>query len=452
MVVSRIFENINVFWKLWQLQKNFPFRPDQVKATQLRNLRRLLVHAYAKFDFYKDIMDDAGFDPCSLRHVEEIERLPVINKEMYRDFVGSVVEKNPDVYNKKYHVDGTSGSTGMPLKIYRSWGERAYLKAKFLRVLFLNGYNPFDVTYWIVSPHRILAKDSVFQKLGIMPRYSASYLDTTENMLKGYIKANPNILIGNKAQLVQMALYVKKNNIAVKRPKLCVCYAETLDANSKLAILEVFGDDNFIDTYGAIEVGNLAFQLKGNDFYFINHDTNIIELDDNGNMNQQKGYCIITDLHIRSFPVIRYELGDWLEMDKLDGLPVLKSIRGRIDDWITWKDGSRIPFHFFYEIMERRPEISQFRIIQETYDFVRVLVVPKQGENISRIETILLHDLKTEVRSDITYEIEFTDFISPDPTGKLRMVISKVSNTVSQLQNTSFANRKADVLSHETTN
>lgn len=25
MVVSRIFENVNVFWKLWQLQKNFSF-------------------------------------------------------------------------------------------------------------------------------------------------------------------------------------------------------------------------------------------------------------------------------------------------------------------------------------------------------------------------------------------------------------------------------------------
>ncbi len=113
-------------------------------------------------------------------------------------------------------------------------------------------------------------------------------------------------------------------------------------------------------------------------------------------------------------------------MEEYNGLPVIKSIRGRMDDWITWKDGSRIPFHFFYEIMERRTEIRQFRIIQEDYDLVRVVVVPKTSADKSEIERILMHDFRVEIRRDVTFQIEFIKAIHPDPTGKLRMVVSNI--------------------------
>ena len=45
-------------------------------------------------------------------------------------------------------------------------------------------------------------------------------------------------------------------------------------------------------------------------------------------------------------------MGDWLEMMELNGLSVVKVIRGRENDWVTWKDGSKTPFYFFYEVME----------------------------------------------------------------------------------------------------
>ena len=37
------------------------------------------------------------------------------------------------------YMDTTSGTTGIPLEFYRTWPERGYMIAKYLRALFLNG-------------------------------------------------------------------------------------------------------------------------------------------------------------------------------------------------------------------------------------------------------------------------------------------------------------------------
>jgi phenylacetate-CoA ligase len=115
-------------------------------------------------------------------------------------------------------------------------------------------------------------------------------------------------------------------------------------------------------------------------------------------------------------------------MSESGGLPIIKRIRGRMDDWITWKDGSIIPFHFFYEVMERRTEISQFRIIQENYDLIRVNLVLKPNVDEDQVKKILIHDLKNEIKDDVTYNTKIVESIPPDPTGKLRMVVSKITS------------------------
>ncbi len=428
MPLSKALENVNIFRKLRRLRKNFPFRPDRIKALQLKKLRDLLTYSYGRFEFYRDLMDSAGFDPHAMVELKEIERVPVVDKDMYRGFCASVVEKNPSHFRKAYHRDGTSGSTGLPLTIYRTYSERAYFKAKFLRHLFLNGYGMRDVSYSIVSPHRLVSRDSRLQRFGLVPRYMVSYLDTVENMLAGYQKWEPDILIANKSHLVQLGLHVKNERIDIRKPKLCIYMAETLDEISRSVIEEAFGAEALVENYGATECGTLGFQIAGEKYLHICHDSNIIELDDGGRINVERGNCIVTDLHIRSFPLIRYRLGDWLETEEKEGLQVIRSIRGRLDDWITWKDGSKIPFHFFYEVMERRGEILQFRIIQERYDLVRVLVVLKAGDDREHVRKMLVHDLREEVRRDVEYRIDFVDSIPPDETGKLRMVISKIKS------------------------
>lgn len=79
--------------------------------------------------------------------------------------------------------------------------------------------------------------------------------------------------------------------------------------------------------------------------------------------------------------------------------------------------------------MEKRKEISQFRIIQETYHDVTIILVESKDYNVPHVEvqTKIQEELESLFqKTDINYHFEWRDVIPFDENGKLRMLISKV--------------------------
>jgi phenylacetate-CoA ligase len=224
-----------------------------------------------------------------------------------------------------------------------------------------------------------------------------------------------------------MAQEILRNGISIKKPRYYAITSETLDENSKSIIQNVFGKDNMFEVYGAVELGGvLAFQLKGEDGLYFYHNTNFLELENSGMIDEEMGNCIITDFYIKSFPLIRYRLGDWIEMDLGQNKfnQKIKKIRGREDDWVILPDGKKIPFHYFYEIMEKRIEVVQFRIIQTSIYEITVKIVLIDGIEKDDFKRRLKEELESQISRNITFEFEFVEQILPDPNGKLRMLIS----------------------------
>ena len=427
--------NFNIFYKLKILLNNYTFPLQKIESLQFKKLKKLLNFSYNHFEFYKSLFDQAGVHPNSIKSSEELQKLPVIDKDMYREFSYSLVKKNPNFY-KKYYRDGTSGTTGKPLTIYRTWNERAYMLAKYLRPLFLNGLRYRDNTFCLPSPHRITESDSFLQKIGILRRECVAYTEPVEKMVEGFQKSQADFLYANKSQLIQMAQYIKKYNLSIKKPRMINSSGEFLDKNSKDLIEDIFGKDRLFEVYGIVECGNLAFQRIGENYFHFNHDTNIIELENDGKINKTKGRCIITDLHIFSFPMIRYKLDDWIEMEERDSLHVTTRIIGRDDDWISFRDGTKIPFHYFYEVMENKSAVRQFKFVQENFDQIKVYIYLDKNTNKETFEKQLLHDLKHKISDSIDYETIYTHQIPPDPSGKMRIIVSKIQNTENRRQKT----------------
>jgi len=424
-MLSKALLNFNIFYKLRILLKNYTFSAQKINVLQLKKLKKLLIYSYENFEFYKDLFDKAKFNPYTIKSTEDIRKLPVMDKDTYREFSYSLVKKKPDLY-EKYYKDGTSGSTGKPLTIYRTWDERAYMLAKYLRSLFLNGYRYRDITFCLPSPHRITESDSLIQKFGLLRRKCISYTEPVDKMVEGYQQSKADFLYANKSQLVQMARYIRDNNLTIKKPRMINSSGELLDINSRNIIENGFGKDRIFEVYGGVEFGNLAFQILGENYFHFNHDTNMIELEDNGKIDKTRGKCIITDLNIFSFPLIRYKLDDWIEMDDRDGLRVITKIIGRNDDWVSFRDGSRLPFHHFYEVMENKSMVRQFKFVQEKIDLINVYVTLDKAADKEEFKKQLISDLKLKISDSIDYRIIYKDQIPPDPSGKLRMLISKL--------------------------
>ena len=417
--------NIRIYAYMRRFIKEFRMSAEEIRKVQFARLKKMLCDVYESHPFYRERFDASHFDPYRMQDVQEFKKVPVLEKDDYRTFINSQIEQNGKRY-RHWYEDTTSGSTGIPLVLLRSWDERAYMLAKWMRVLALNGYHWRDVTMSLPGPGH-LRRDSIVQRFGIMRRYQVAFTDPVEKMVEMYLKVKPTVIFANKTHLVQMALYCDKHNIVLPKPRLCLSMAETMDEPSRAVIEKGFGADSLLEAYGALEISIMAWQTKGHDYLDFSHTTDYLEVLDNEGKDTNLGSCVITDFFLSSFPVIRYRLGDILELDQQNGLPVIRKIIGRQDDAIIFADGERLPWHIFAVILERQREIKQFRVIQEDYDRIRVQVVRDENADKSSLEKVILHDLHKEVRDKgIEYIIDFVDHIPSDPNGKLRLLISKV--------------------------
>ena len=422
--------NFLVLKDLIELYNNFPFNAAQVEKIQKKKLARLVKVAY-KNPFYRKRFDECGLTPKDIQTPEDLLKLPLLKKAELRDWVKSEYEKNPARF-KHWFRDSTSGSTGAPLVTYLSAHDKAYNMAAWIRMGAVQGLNPFfDSTFCLVSPHRLKKQgDSILQKFQLLKRTQVSYLASPEEMVECFNQEKPVFMYANKSQYVQMALYAQKNNVKLSPLKLYASAAETLDKQSRDLIESQFGMNRMYDTYGSTETGALAFELKGKrNQYIICHDTHIVHTLNEEGKSASSGRAVITSLYHYGFPIINYDLGDGLDIFEKDGLKYISRINGRLDDWIKFEDGEKLPFHFFYEVMEKRKEISQFRIIQETYHDVTIILVESKDYNVPHVEvqTKIQEELESLFqKTDINYHFEWRDVIPFDENGKLRMLISKV--------------------------
>jgi phenylacetate-CoA ligase len=425
MIEQRLL-NLSIYRELRKRLRSFPFSWTEIQKCQFARLKAMLNQCYESFDFYRRRFDSVGFKPKHMRSIEEMQIIPCLTKEEYRDFTSQVVSSDLARY-ANWFQDGTSGSTGLPLKIYRNRRERAYMIAKYLRALFLNGYRYHDLTFCLPSPHRLSKSDSVLQRFGYLRRISVPYTAKVEAMVDGYLRQPVDLLYANRSHLVLMAEYIKKQGIEIARPRLVCSSGEMMDEPSRKLIEEIFGAGRLFEVYGAVEFNNLAFQIIGQAGFHFNHDTNIMELEDEaGRINAKAGRCLITDLHIRSFPLIRYRLDDWIEMEEGQGAPMIKRIVGRSDDWFILPHGGKKPFHPVYEIMEKENDIRRFRFVQQAVDEIDIQLVTDARANRAAIERRLLPALDSEFFHAVRFRFHYFDALPVDEKGKLRMVVSKV--------------------------
>jgi phenylacetate-CoA ligase len=145
----------------------------------------------------------------------------------------------------------------------------------------------------------------------------------------------------------------------------------------------------------------------------------------------EAGEIIVTHLATKDFPFIRYRTGDIGVLDSEPcvcgrGLPVLKEIQGRSTDFLVAQDGTVIHGLALIYILRELPQISSFKIVQESLDLTRVWVVGEAKlcpETIARIE----QGFKDRLGQATNIAIEEMAEIPAEKSGKFRYVVSKVS-------------------------
>ena len=136
-----------------------------------KRLKTVLVSACQYVPYYRELMQSVGYDPVrDYCGPQDLLRLPITTKEVLKQKgTTAFVKEGSDLSH--CFSDATSGSTGVPLQVYRAPYEYAVHRiAKWLRVLFINGYTVHHKVMSLTSPARLEEGRSVMQRLGIMRR------------------------------------------------------------------------------------------------------------------------------------------------------------------------------------------------------------------------------------------------------------------------------------------
>ena len=410
----------------------------RMKKKQDRLVHEIMTRAY-EIPFYRQRFEETQTTPDDYHCGEDLYKFPVLYKDDLREWLDEEVRTNPERF-EFWHEAPTSGSTGQPLRIWRSPRENAAWDANWLRTMSLAGFNPFTGKT-MSRPNSLHTKseaankpDSPIQKIGILRRQLMS--DTimrrvdTQTLVDEINAYEPDYLYNHKNVLVRIAKYVKENDLYLWKPKFYSPVSEMLDEPSSILLREVFGP-GLIDAYGLAETGTCVVKLPGNDYYQINYDTHVVNTY-NADMTgpAPSGMAVVTPLMKNDLPLINYATLDRMDVFEKDGIKYVSRVQGRMNDVIHHTDGSITEWANISVIMNFTPEVVSYRFVQDVLDHLELLLVRNPEvpeEQQPAIEESLVGEL-TDLFKDpaMTMDVKWVDDIPADPNGKLRVIVSKL--------------------------
>jgi phenylacetate-CoA ligase len=246
---------------------------------------------------------------------------------------------------------------------------------------------------------------------------------------------NPEVIWSPPSYLRLIAQTIVKWGITGIRPKILICGAEMLDADTRAFIESTFGVPIF-NEYGTVDIASraIAWECERHTGFHINMDAIFLEcVDEQGEpvAPGEEGYIVATNLFRYATPMIRYRIGDvgiFSEQPCACGrqFPIIQSIVGRSDDFIVLSNGRWIsPFsamHVCYDV----PGVKRYKIVQEEHDRIIIFLEPMHKGD----------DVKAAIRANCTIlfgpqlHVEFV--IGPivhEQGKKIRTVTSKLAGS-----------------------
>ncbi|WP_022948515.1 phenylacetate--CoA ligase family protein [Methylohalobius crimeensis] len=422
---------------LAELEKTQYLSRNQLEALQLQRLKQLLQSAEAHCPWHGQRMQAAGIDPKDLTW-DKFRQLPLMTKQDARQHGREIVWRHAPGGIFPYN---TGGSTGEPLIFYfgrkrqaadaacrirarRWWGVDVGDREAFL----WGAPTELNRTDWIKSLRDRLCNQRLFNAFAMSPQHMDRYLDELERF-------RPKTLYGYASSLSLLAEHSERRGRIPDLSSLKVIYTtgEPLYPHQRELIGRIFNAP-VANEYGARDAGLIALESPTGQM-LINSEWILVEiLDDRGNPvpEGELGEVVITNLASEVQPFIRYRTGDRARRSREScrqarGLEVLDEVEGRSTDLIVRSDGTVMHALALIYVLRETPGVKQFKIVQTDFKHLLVLMVTEprswKQENATRIQ----NKLKQRLGENTTITLKYTDYISPEKSGKYRYVVSQVS-------------------------
>lgn len=415
------FRNPSVFKLYEELKASEEYNKAQLNALQFTKLKDTLIFAQKHSPFYAQKFKEISFNPATdLAGFDDIKKLPPVNKS-------DLLLYNKDIHSK-YHFrkvfkSETSGTSGQVLKFDKDEYWDSFNRASIMRGYSWHGVNIWDKNGYFWG-YNIDSREKF--KIRVLDYLQNRFrlFSYEEKSIRNFVKKlkSAKYLSGYSSMIYEVAKIINRENIDTSRFKLKMIKgtSEKIFDSYQSEVKKAFGL-KIISEYGAAESGIIAFECSHGNMH-INMEGVYAE--------EENGEIIVTNLVARSFPIIRYKLGDYVTFKSNSfkcpcGMkhPIIESVTGRVGKMIEGKN-KNYPSLTFYYVFKNLAINHQIELNYQAHQYEKgkltVLIEQRLGEK----EALLLEtefvkyfddDLIIEVKDEATLHLmdgKLKDYVS----------------------------------------
>ncbi len=411
-----------LYWSVFLKESEYWYK-ERLEAFQLEQLKVLLKHVQQHVFYYREIFSSYGFNPEKVQCLEDIKTLPYLTRETVSERANDFIAEN--IPKKALIKTTTSGSTGIPLTIYKTRESDEIYASYLFNIMSRVGFTLKKRTVFFTWRDIKMGKKSFPHSLRVGNKlYLSASNISAERMQKYYElieRFKPEFISGYKTILLSLALFIKERVLLpFTSLKAAFTYAETVYPWQRKVIEETFGARLFT-YYGMFEGVIFGGGCEYSNQYHMYPQYGVTEfLEVDGNCQEIVG----TGFRNYAMPFIRYRTKDIgvegkqrCNMCSRNHL-LIERIDGRLNEFLVNKKGEMI-----YSLSDMVPDIfnnvKQFQFYQDKPGIVYMKIVKRNTYSDS--DTLMIQK-EINKRFSIHVEIVFVDEIEKTSSGKTLIV------------------------------
>lgn len=388
----------------------------------VERIRDLLLLAESQSDYYRNLFLQIGFNPKEeFKNLVDLKRIPILEKSI-------LIENNGELHTKrkfrKVFLSETSGTSGQVLKFKKNEYWDSFNRAVLLYSYEQYGVKPWDRNGYFWGFNKSTKQRAKTRLLDFFQNRFRLFSYEKEEVKRFLKKLRNAKYLGGYSSMIyetaKIALELGFTPADFPYLKMIKGTSEKIYPYYQDAVIKAFGH-KIISEYGAAEAGVIAFEYPCGNMHVIEQNV-YVEMGENGE-------AIVTNFSSKSFPIIRYSLGDSIKLTSEytctcgRTTAIIEEVEGRIGKSIFGKQEiypSLTLYYIFknlalvhnielqYQGYQCEKGILQLRFPIEISDSTAILIKAECKKYFNEDIEILLED-KFEIH---TKKSKLKDFIS----------------------------------------
>ncbi|HSG98594.1 MAG TPA: hypothetical protein VLB27_01000 [candidate division Zixibacteria bacterium] len=409
---------------------------ERLQEYQLERVKHIVDHAYQNTRFYRELYDRVGYKPGDISTFEDFQKLPTIDRSDALARGEDFKARDFESYQPK--LTYTSGTSGAPLRIYRSRDTELHRRASSWRWRRIGGTDHYRPTVDFAAGVDIPDDSQMFywnarENIWHLNKKLRNRQHITE-IFQAIERIKPAALTGAPSTIMLIAQLALEAGLPPYTSAAVFTTGELLKRTITDKI-EMFFGQTLRDAFGNRENSLSSYQYEYGGDYFVNAETCRVELlDETGAVvgPGESGEVCSTSLINEAFPFIRYRTADIAEdrgVQQVAGFNrrAIKPLVGRQRDIILTPDGL-MNVNLIHNLGNfDMTLIRNFVIRQYTIDELEVQLCPAPGFRQGDHEAVFVAEMTRQLPDNMRFVVKYIDELPITNNDKIKFVDSPLA-------------------------